>query len=536
VRPETVHLVERPYAEVVDDVLTTLLGGVVNEAIEYDLKAAAYPLSRRAAAVRSVTGTVLEADPATGDLLPRRVQFLPEKDWTFAPGANEVVWLDDGVRPADETLFYVDYLPPGARPPLTDVNVGSVTRTLTEAVSREITGLYEQVNEAYRAGFVDTARGKSLDLVVSILGVERKTAEYAAGIVSFYRDPAAGDGDVGILEGVGLRTDDGKAFVTTELRVLQRGQGRIDVPVRADGAARGAEGVVPAGAITTLVRPLLGIARIANTEPTALGAAPETDEQLRARARAAIRSLGSATAAALVRAVEEERAVLGEMWDPHSQVARVPPGAVTLLVEAEPERFAQVADAVHRTRAAGVLATVTARYVYLRPRLSITLLPASTPPEGQVKIIAQVLAAMQAYVDTLTRGQDVLGKELLAAVKTVKEAKDPVFADVVAWKSDVERAGPEAVAARTVAALSTDLPSREVLQAALAAALEDTLPGAPTGARTPARSLVLNEAGTSPATPDEIAKGEFRVSAKADGEEWWIYLDVSAADVQVSKG
>lgn len=534
-RPETAQLVQRPYAEVVDDVLTTLLGGVVNEAIEYDLKAAAYPLSRRAAEVRSVTGSVLEADPATGELLPRRVQFLPGKDWIFSPGGNEVVWLDEGVRPSDETLFYVDYVPPGTRPPLTDVQVGSVTRTLTEAVSREIAGLYEQVNEAYRAGFVDTARGKSLDLVVSILGVERKTAEYAAGIVSFYRDAAAGDGDVGIVEGVGLRTEDGKGFVTTELRVLQRGQARIDVPVRADGAARGADGVVPAGAVTTLVRPLLGIARVANAEPTALGAEPETDEQLRARARAAIRSLGSATAAALVRAVEEERAVLGEMWDPHSQVVRVPPGAVTLLVEAEPERFAQVADAVHRTRAAGVLATVTARYVYFRPRLTVTL-PASTPPDGQLKVIAEVLAAMQGYVDTLTRGQDVVGKALLDAVKTVREAKDPVFADAMAWTSDAERAGPEAVAAATVEALPTDLPSRAVLQAALAQALEEALPGAPTGARTPARGLVLNEAGTAPATAAEIAKGEFRVSAKPGGEEYWVFLDVSAADVQVSKG
>jgi hypothetical protein len=534
VNPETVHLVERPYAEVVDDVLTAILGGVVNEPIEFDLRADAYPLSRPAAAVRSVTGSVAETDPATGESVPRPLRFLPGIDWEFAPGSNELVWVEGGRSPADETVFYVDYLPAGARPPLTDVAVGSVTRTLAEAVGREIAGVYEQVDEAYRSAFLDTARGRSLDLVVAILGVERKSGEYAAGSVSFYRDPAAGDGDVAIVEGVALRTADGKAgFVTAELRVLQRGQARVDVPVRAAGASRGPAGVVPAGTIGVLARPLLGIARVANTEPTALGAAAETDEQLRARARAAIRGLGSATVAALKLAVEEQGARLGELWDPESAAVRAAPGTVTLLVEAEPERFAQVADAVHRTRAAGVLATVAARYVYFRPRLRITV-PAGTPPAGQLKAVAQVLAAMQGYVDTLAGGDDVVGSDLLDAVRAV--APDAAFADVVAWVSGVRGDPPAAVAERTVASLPTDLPGREALEAALAAALEESLPGAPTGARRPAREQVRNEAGTGQATPEEIAAARFRVSARVGEEDWWIFLDAGAADVQLTKG
>lgn len=535
-RPETVHLVSRPYPEVVDDVLTALLGGVVNEPIAYDVKAAAYPLSRPAAAVRAVTGEVRETDPATGAsaLLPFR--FSPATDWSFSPGRNELVWEEGGRAPADETLFYVDYLPVGARAPLTDVTVGSVTRTLAEAVGREIAGVYEQVNEAYRSAFLDTARGRSLDLVVSILGVERRTAEYAAGSVSFYRDPAAGDGDVAIVEGTELRTADGSAgFATAELRVLQRGQARVDVPVRAAGASRGPAGVVGAGAIGVLVRPLLGIARVANTEPTALGAAPETDEQLRARARAAIRALGSATVAALVLAVENQGAVVGELWDPESAAARVEPGTVTLLVEAEPERFPQVADAVHRTRAAGVMATVAARYVYFRPRLHLEV-PADTTPEGQLKTVAQVIAAMQAYVDTLGRGDDVAGGDLLDAVKAVPGVREPEFADAVAWISDTERSPAAAVAERTVASLAADLPDRDTLRAALAAALEENLPGAPSGARTPARGQVTNAAGTAPPTPEELAAGRFRVSATVRGEPWWIYLDAGLADVQVTKG
>lgn len=54
-----------------------------------------------------------------------------------------------------------------------DLNVGSVVRTLTEATARELAKLYEQLMEVYASGFVDTATGASLDFVAGIAGVER---------------------------------------------------------------------------------------------------------------------------------------------------------------------------------------------------------------------------------------------------------------------------------------------------------------------------------------------------------------------------
>lgn len=535
-KTETVNLVERPYPEVVGDLLTAILGGVVNEAVAYDLKTRAYPLSRVATDVRAVTGSVLAADPETGALKPRRFEFRRGMDWVFSAGASEVVWQDGSgaVRPADDTLFYVDYLVPGPTPPLTDVNVGSVTRTLGEAVGREIAGVYEQVNAAYRAGFIDTATGRSLELVVDILNVFRKTGEYAAGMVGFFRDPVV-DGDVVIVEGTPLRTDDGVSFATAERRVLQRGQGRIDVPVRAAGPFRGPDGVVPAGAITLLARPLAGIARIGNAEPTSLGAPDETDEQLRARARAALRGLGTATVDAIIQAVQDERAVVGEVWDPGGAPGRTTaPGTVTLLVQAEPERFAQVNDAVQRTRAAGVRAVVTAWYIYVRPRLRVTP-TGDLPPEGQAKLVAEVLAGMQGYVDRLTQGEEAKGEALLKAA-TVPGVKKVAFAEVLVWKSDTERTPLAAIAERTVASLPAIPPDRALLQAALEDALRGRLPGAPTGGRIPSRGLILAAEGDAPATDDQIASGEFRVQATIGSERWWIYLDAGHADVLLEKG
>ncbi|HXU32003.1 MAG TPA: hypothetical protein VN851_15640, partial [Thermoanaerobaculia bacterium] len=175
--PDTVHLIERPYQEVVDDLLTALVGGVVNEPIEFDVKADAYRLAEPARDVRSVTGTKEGA----------RHTFLKEIDFLYREGDNALVW-EGGDRPDDETSFYVDYYRRDSRSPLTDLTVGSVVRTIAEAIGREIATVYVQIDQAYQSAFLETAKGKSLDLVVSILGLTRKTKESAAGLVTFFRE------------------------------------------------------------------------------------------------------------------------------------------------------------------------------------------------------------------------------------------------------------------------------------------------------------------------------------------------------------
>jgi hypothetical protein len=46
VNADTVNLIERPYQEIVDDLLTAIVGGVVNEPIIFDVKFDLYPLAR----------------------------------------------------------------------------------------------------------------------------------------------------------------------------------------------------------------------------------------------------------------------------------------------------------------------------------------------------------------------------------------------------------------------------------------------------------------------------------------------------------
>jgi hypothetical protein len=527
---DTLNLIERPYQEVVDDLLTAMVGGVVNEPILYDLKADLYPLAEPASGVRGVTGTAAE----------RHHAFLPGVDFELSEGDNALVWTEDGTRPDDETTFYVDYFRREGRSPLSDINVGSVARTLGEAIGREIATLYQQVNLAYLSGFIDTAEGRSLDFVVSILGVERKTSEHAEGLVTFYRDPEVA-GNVTIAQGTRLATAKGEAlFETSQLRTLQRGQARIDVPVRAAPEFGGEAGLVGAGEITEMVQPVAGIARVTNLEPTARAAEDETDEELRARARAALRALGKATLAALDRVIREGRGTPLEFWDPNGPPdKRTDAGSVAVLLEAEPERFPGLRAAVEETRAAGVLATVTARYVFFKPRRTAKLAGEITGA-GKEKVQDEVIAALQGYVDGLTAGQPALGAAMLAAIaENVPDAKEPVIKDVLVWRADVGRPGPEALVETLVRALAGAPMDEAGLRAALAAALTEPPPTAPSGARIPDRSL-LQAAGDAaeggaaaggPASDEQIESGEFRVSAQVDGEPWFVVLDMERADV-----
>ncbi len=406
---DTTYLLGRPYQEVVDDLLTGLIGGVVNEPIHYDVKADLYHLAEPASDVRSVTGLFGED----------RHSFLKDVDFAFSEADNAVIW-GAGDRPNDDSTFYVDYARKNGRSPLTDINVGSVSRTLGEAISREIATVYKQIDLAYLSGFLETATGRSLDLVVAILGVTRKTKEFAVGLVTFFRDTNVGGiaGAIAIPEGTLLATAKGEVrFETTEQRVLQAGQARIDAPVRAADGFAGDPGIVPAGAISAMVLPLAGITRVTNFDPTLRAADDETDPELRARARAALRALGKATLAALDRVIREGRGTPVEFWDPNSPPAQASdPGTVAILVEATPERFTSLRAAVEETRAAGVVTTLVARYVYLRPRLAAQVDPGLTAA-GKEKVKAEVIAAFQGYVDGLGSGEPALGSKLLAALR-----------------------------------------------------------------------------------------------------------------------
>jgi hypothetical protein len=532
VNTETVNLLNRPYQQVVDDILTAMVGGVVNEQIFFDISQDRYRLSQRGSAIRSINGTVTVTSASQIPTVTQHA-FQNLVDYRFSEADNSVVWVPSGQKPDDQSDFFVDYYRKDASSfsPLTDLNVGSVTRTLSEAVGREIAIVYEQINEAYLAGFVDTATGVSLDLVVSILGVVRKGAEFVVGLVTFFRDPAAGTGAISIPQGTELRTPTGITFVTSDVGTLQIGQARTDIPIRATEASKGPLGKVKAGEINALEHPIAGIGRVTNFDATALGKKPESDEELRARAKATLQGLGKGTIAALARAVFDENATLEEIVDPNSPGSTVVPGMVLLRVDTEPERFVSLESAIQEVRAAGIVAAPVARYIFVKPRLIVTAGGLNAP--AKTRLVDQIISAIQAQVDILKAGQPLRGEQVVGAiVSKVPQLKGPKairFADVLTSRADIGKPGSDDLVDALLKAVEAT-PAGDT--AALRAAIADTLAPTFSERRIPDRSLVLGPTG-KPATDQQIQDGQFQVTSMVGTKKFAIALDVQPTDIVV---
>jgi uncharacterized phage protein gp47/JayE len=501
----TLNLLERPYQEIVDDILTSIVGGVVNEASVFDEKSLFYPLSQPATAVRSIRGDIAGTDPTQ----PVHHAFLQQVDYTFVQGQNGIGWLPTGVRPLDGSIFYVDYFRQNSQSPLTDINIGSVNRTLSEAIGREIATVYQEINLAYLSAFIDTATGKSLDLVVSILNVVRKTKDFSVGNVTFFRTQGT-EGNISLPQGLALSTPKGITFQTIEPRTLLRGESRADVPVRADIA--GDKGIVAAGSITEISQSIEGISRITNFDPTTRAANDESDTDLRLRAKAALRGLGKATIAALAQVVFDDRSKLDEIYDPNNLNGKAsPPGTVALLVETDPGRFPALQAAVDQTRAAGVQATVLARFVYFKLRMNVKVTPGLTGA-GKEKIQNDIIAALQTYTDTLASAQSAVGSTMLATVKKVKDVKDAKFLQAFAWRTDVGHPGTDPLVEAIVAALQgVNNQDTAAVRVAVQNVLSSTIPALlPSGEPIPDNSLIRGPSGQK-ATDGQIEAANFKV-------------------------
>lgn len=164
---------KKEYEEIVDDIISQITKGIIREKHEFIEGGKKYKL---------LHVPVKEILKIEGMFKGNKKIF--KKGVDYRQNEDFVEWLKD--TPDNLTSFFVSYIfnePSG----ITDVNVGSVTRTLVEAISREISLLYEKLGQVYLSGFIDTADKSALDLVVAVLGIERMPPTYAAGVVTFGR-------------------------------------------------------------------------------------------------------------------------------------------------------------------------------------------------------------------------------------------------------------------------------------------------------------------------------------------------------------
>jgi uncharacterized phage protein gp47/JayE len=175
----------------------------------------------------------------------------------------------------------------GDRTALTNFNVGSVVRTLTEVLAEVVAELYAYAAEMLKQGFLDTAMGFWLDRKAKEYGLTRKAAVKAEGVVVYSRKLPKNT-NIPIPQDSIVTTPKDQAgreyrYFTTQAAVLQAGQTSVEVPVIAE-AAGSAYNVGP-GSITKMKTFINGIDAVTNPSDwlTTVGVDEESDAALRQR-------------------------------------------------------------------------------------------------------------------------------------------------------------------------------------------------------------------------------------------------------------
>lgn len=411
----------RLYPDIVRDLLVTLTGGTVREAVAVPVPAgdaiildllAERPLHR----ISHIEG-VVERDGAEGGVAPYR--FTTADFELIATDGGTVLdavrFRPEGRQPAPGTVLTVSYYPADIpAPPLTDLNIGSVTRTLMESIGVEFALEEQLLEQVYRSAFLETAEGGSLDKVVALVGVTRLPGGVPTAKLRFTRATGS-TGQITIPVGSVVTDETGEMrYATVAPLTLEPGEPSRQVMAASTNGAEPA----PASALTRAEVLISGIGDITNPNAASPAAAPETDEALRKRARKALHIAGAGTRDALeygikgvegvkdVTLVEQPNGIPGEV---RLDIVYTTPG--------DPVVEARVAARVLALRPAGVRVDFgQAQSVKLAVSVSLTLETAVLPESDFDSLKADVETRLAGVIDTVSPGGTIRRGPLVAAV------------------------------------------------------------------------------------------------------------------------
>jgi uncharacterized phage protein gp47/JayE len=452
-------LTRKTYRQIAKDILTQITGGETTEKYTYLIGKTRYNLSN---------SPVSEINGIEGISKGVTKAFVKNVDYRLIK--DSVEWLGEGEHPDEETKFSVEYTftkPSG----ISDINPGSVVRTTVEAISREIEYLYAQMDQAYLSGFLDTATGEALDLVVSLLGVKRKPPQPSSGHVTFGRNtepetltvtnevqlydgsteydlkkplvkeivkiegtvegsPVTFERDVDyssyqeivIPKGTVVSTftpspEETRSFTIIEeasLKLTGEGKWEVEAPLICTIAGRW--GNILAGTITVMPRPVTGVEYVINKGDITNGVEAENDSELRERARHALEFAGKATVSSLesaISAVEGVRSLLVEDMPEEAS------GIVRVIVDGGDKD--EIERVIEETKAAGIKVEFSKpRIVYIDVSLTLTL-----PKEASATlVVTEAQKLTRSYISSLGIGDDVLFSKIIDEVLSVRGILD----------------------------------------------------------------------------------------------------------------
>jgi uncharacterized phage protein gp47/JayE len=348
----------RTYPEIARDMLTTLTGGTVRESLTVPAgDALLVPDKLRARPVRRVShleGRTIVGTGARAQEVPYRftaADFELISSTGDEDNKDSIRFRENGRKPIPGSVITVNYYPVQTDPvPLTDLNVGSVTRTIVETIARELATTYQHLDFIYRSAFLQTAEGDPLDKVVALVGVSRLPTGHPVAKMRFGRQPGVA-GSITIPSGTPVTDDGGNRYLTLADVTMEPNETTREVLA---GGETAGTAEVEEGALNRLEVVIAGISSVTNIQPARRLTAPETDDELRRRARNALHGELRGTTDALkfglrsvpgVKDVVVEEAPNGVAGEVRLQIAYSDP---------TPETKARVAQRIRELRAAGI--------------------------------------------------------------------------------------------------------------------------------------------------------------------------------------
>lgn len=188
---------------------------------------------------------------------------------------------------------------------ISNINPGSVIRTLVEALLAEQDIQYYQIDKIYNGMGIDTATGSDLDRLVKILGIVRKDATPCIASLTFGRtEPINIDIPIPVGSVVSTRTDANgnvtEFVVTQEDAVLSANELTVSVLCTAKVAGNI---YIPSNTVVVMNKPILNIEYVNNDDNIVGGSNIESDDELRVRSKDALSLLGRGTVSSLESAV-----------------------------------------------------------------------------------------------------------------------------------------------------------------------------------------------------------------------------------------
>ena len=323
---------------------------------------------------------------------------------------------------------------------VSNVNPGSVLRSLVEALSEneDVSNYY--LEYVYKCMNIDNCHGEDLDRAVKILGLIRETSKAAVGEITLYTGDSPAEYDIEIPYGYIVSTrpnrngDVTEFYISDSNKVLKAGESQIKVAVTCTEPGLI---YIAAGAIDVMSRSLQGINSIINENSINGGRDIESDEDFRGRIKNVRETFGKCTDEAIEMAVNQVPGVTrSSVVDRYNGVGTTGVIVVTDTIPAPESVVTEVENVVYATKASGIEPFI----IYSNIK-GVDIEVNITGVELSESDYTAVATAINKYCASLNAGQELIIKQMerkaLNAIDSTEAENDGADIETISPASNV---------------------------------------------------------------------------------------------------